>query len=120
MHINHDRYFIDIFKIFYVEFRLIIEKKTYIFMNFYRINDICIIFVFVTYFYIFRNVCENLFEIENTRVYFRNIFKQNKIIFFKYHFIFVVKKKRVNINNNAFIEYLKNKINFVIQQIAII
>ena len=75
MHINHDRYFIDVFKKFYVEFRLIIEKKTHTFMNFYRIDDICIIFVFVTYLRIFRNVCENLFEVENARVYFRNILK---------------------------------------------
>ena len=89
-------------------------------MNFYRIDDICIIFVFVTYFRIFRNVCENFFEVKNARVYFRNIFKQNKIIFFEYYFIFVVKKKRVNINDNVFIECFKNKVNFVIQQIVII
>ena len=114
IHINHDRYFIDIFKIFYVESRLIIEKKVHIFINFYRIDDICIIFAFVTYFRIFRNVCENFFKVENARVYLRNILKQNKIIFFKYYFIFVAKKKRVNINNNVFIEYLKNEINFVI------
>ena len=92
MHINHDRYFIDVLKIFYVEFRLIIKKKAHIFMSFYRIDDICIIFVFITYFRILRNVCENLFEIENARVYFRNTFKQNKMIFFEYYLIFVIKK----------------------------
>ena len=120
MHINHDRYFIDVLKIFYVEFRLIIEKRAHIFMNFYRIDDICIIFVFITYFRIFRNACENFFEIENARVYFRNTFKQNKMIFFEYHFIFVIKKERVNMNNDAFIECFKNDVNFVIQQVAII
>ena len=113
MHINHDRYFIDVLKIFYVEFRLIIKKKVHIFMNFYRIDGICIIFVFITYFCILRNVCENFFEIENARVYFRNIFKQNKMIFFEYHLIFVIKKKRVNINDDAFIECFKNDVNFV-------
>ena len=75
MHINHDRYFIDILKIFYVESRLIIKKKVHIFISFYRINDICIIFVFVTYLRTFRNVYKNFFEVEDARVYFRNIFK---------------------------------------------
>ena len=114
MHINYDRYFIDVLKIFYVESRLIIKKRIHILMNFYRIDDICIIFVFNTYFRTLRDVCENLFEVENARVYLRNTFKQNKMIFFKYHFIFVIKKKRVNINDDAFIEYLKNGVNFVI------
>ena len=114
MHINHDRYFIDVLKIFYVEFRLIIEKRVHTFINFYRIDDICIIFVFNTYFRTFRDVCENFFEVENARVYFRNIFKQNKMIFFEYYFIFVIKKKRVNMNNDAFIKCFKNDVSFVI------
>ena len=114
MHINHDRYFIDVLKIFYVEFRLIIEKRVHTLMNLYRIDDICIIFVFITYLRTLRDVCENLFEVENARVYFRNTFKQNKMIFFEYHFIFVIKKERVNINDDALIECLKNGVNFVI------
>ena len=100
-------------KIFISNFVWSLKKKAHIFMNFYRIDDICIIFVFITYFRILRNVCENFFEVENARVYFRNIFKQNKMIFFEYHFIFVIKKKSVNINNDAFIKCFKNDVNFV-------
>jgi hypothetical protein len=47
MHINYNRYFFDEFKIAYAKNRLIIEKKTHNLMNFYRIDDLCILIFFV-------------------------------------------------------------------------
>ena len=119
MNINHDRYFIDVLKIFYAESRLTIEKTAHILMSFYRIDDICIILVFITYLRTLRDVCGNLFEAENARVYLRNTFKQNKMTFSEYHLIFVIKKERVNMNDDALIKCFKNGVNFVTQQAAI-
>ena len=88
MNENHDWYFIDAFKIIYVEFRLIIEKRTFILMMSYKKNDVCILLNFSKYFRIFRYVCENFFEVENARTYFRNIFKQNFNNFIEYYQFF--------------------------------
>ncbi len=46
MNVNNDRYFSYWVKIVYVESRLIIGKKTHNLMNQYRVNDLCIIFIF--------------------------------------------------------------------------
>jgi hypothetical protein len=47
MHINHDRYSFDEFKIAYAKNRLIIEKKTHNLMNSYRVDDLCTLIFFV-------------------------------------------------------------------------
>ena len=85
MNENHDRYFIDAFKIIYIESRLIIEKKVFILMILYRKNNVCILSIFSKYFRILCYVCENLFEVENARTYFRDIFKQNFNSFIEYY-----------------------------------
>ncbi len=46
MNVNDDHYFSHRVKIVYIESRLIINKKTYNLMNQYRVNDLCIIFIF--------------------------------------------------------------------------
>ncbi len=46
MNINDDHYFFHWVKIIYVESWLIIDKKTHNSMNQYRVNDLCIIFIF--------------------------------------------------------------------------
>jgi len=46
MNVNDDRYFFHQVKIIYVESRLIIDKKTHNLMSQYRVNDLCIIFIF--------------------------------------------------------------------------
>ncbi len=46
MNVNDDRYFFHRVKIVYVESRLIIDKKIHNLMSQYRVNDLCIIFIF--------------------------------------------------------------------------
>ena len=92
MNENHDRYFIDSFKIIYVESRLIIEKRVFILIMSYRKNDVCILSIFSKYFRILRYVCENLFEVENARTYFRDTFKQDFDNFIEYYQFFFQKK----------------------------
>ncbi len=46
MNMNDDHYLSYRVKIIYVESRLIINKKTHNLMNQYRVNDLCIIFIF--------------------------------------------------------------------------
>ncbi len=46
MNVNDDHYFSHRAKIIYVESRLIINKKTHNLMSQYRVNDLCIIFIF--------------------------------------------------------------------------
>jgi len=46
MNVNDDRYLFHRVKIIYVESRFIIDKKTHNLMNQYRVNDLCIIFIF--------------------------------------------------------------------------
>ncbi len=46
MNVNNDRYFSHRVKIVYVESRLIIDKKTHNLINQYRVNNLCIIFIF--------------------------------------------------------------------------
>ncbi len=46
MNVNDDHYFFHRVKIVYVESRLIIDKKTHNLMSQYRVNDLCIIFIF--------------------------------------------------------------------------
>ena len=75
MNINHDKYFIDFVKIAYAKSRLIIEKKTFNLMMLYRQDDIYIIITFIIYKAALRRCCENSFEIENARTYFRDILK---------------------------------------------
>jgi hypothetical protein len=47
MHINNDRYSFEQFKIAYEKNQLTIEKKAHNLMNFYRVDDICILISFV-------------------------------------------------------------------------
>ena len=119
MYINHDRYFIDVLKIAYAESRLIIRKRVYTLISFYRVNGICSIPVFSLYLRSLRDVCGNLFEAEDARAYLRNTLRQDKMTFPEYLLLFVAKKERANMDNGALIECLRLRVNFSTQQAAI-
>ena len=119
MHTNHDRYSTDALKISYAESRLTIGKRAHTLMSPYRTDGICTILAFATYLRTLRNACGNPFEAEDARVYLRNTLKQDKMTFPEYHLIFVAKKERANMDDDALIECLKNGVNFATQQAAI-
>ena len=120
MNENHNRYFIDSFKIIYVESRLIIEKKTFILMMSYRKNDVCILSIFSKYFRIFRYVCENFFEVENARTYFRDTFKQDFDNFIEYYQLFSQKKNRFDMKKTSLIDCFKRNVNYFVQKKCLI
>ena len=116
MHVNHNRYSIDVAKIAYAESRLIISKRAFILMMPYRKNDICTISTFAEYRRILRHVCDNLFETENARTYFRNTFKQSPINFVKYYQLFCQKKNRFDIKKASLIDCFKRNVIYAVQQ----
>ncbi len=75
MNVNDDRYFSHRVKIVYVESRLIIGKKTHNLMNQYRVNDLCIIFIFADWWHKLHHYCNNSFETEDAHLYLRETLK---------------------------------------------
>ena len=75
MNVNDDHYFFHRVKIIYVESRFIINKKTHNLMNQYRVNDLCIIFIFADWWYKLRHCCDNFFKTEDAHLYLRETLK---------------------------------------------
>ena len=115
MHANHDRYFIDVFKIVYVESRLVIEKKTHNLMNQYRTNDICTFIDVKKYFKNFRYCCENLHEQKDVVIYLYDTLKQDDKIFVEYFHLFCQKKNQSKMNLESLIVCLKRNVNYQTQ-----
>ncbi len=75
MNMNDDRYFSHRVKIIYVESRFIIDRKTYNLMSQYRVNDLCIIFIFADWQHKLHHCCDNSFETEDAHLYLRETLK---------------------------------------------
>ena len=88
MNVNDDHYLSHRVKIVYVESRLIIDKKTHNLMSQYRVNDLCIIFIFADWWHKLRHCCDNSFKTENARLYLREILKQGTNSFVDYYNLF--------------------------------
>ncbi len=118
IHMNHDRYIIDEVKIIYVEFRLIIEKKTHILMMSYWTNDICNLAIFDEYLRILRHCCDNSFEAEDARTYLRETLKQDFMSFVEYYLLFCQKKDHFALEDASLIDCMKRNVSYITQLIV--
>ncbi len=118
MHMNHDRYIIDEVKIVYVEFRLIIGKKTHILMMSYWTNGICNLAIFDEYLRILRHCCDNSFEAEDARTYLRETLKQGSMSFAEYYLLFCQKKDRFALEDASLIDCMKRNVSYITQLIV--
>ncbi len=75
MNVNNDHYFSHRVKIVYVKSQLIINKKIHNLMSQYRVNDLCIIFIFADWWHKLRHCCNNYFKTEDAHLYLREILK---------------------------------------------
>ena len=112
MNMNDDHYFFHRVKIIYVESRLIIDKKTHNLMSQYRVNDLCIIFIFADWQYKLHHCCNNSFKTEDAHLYFRETLKQDINSFVDYYNLFYQKKKHSLMKDFSLIDYLKRNVNY--------
>ncbi len=115
MNVNDDRYFFYWVKIVYVESRLIIDKKTHNLMNQYRVNDLCIIFIFADWQHKLRHCCDNSFKIKDAHLYLREILKQDMNSFVDYYNLFYQKKECSLMKDFSLIDCLKRNVNYFTQ-----
>ncbi len=118
MNVNDDRYFSHRVKIVYVESRLIIDKKTHNLMSQYRVNDLCIIFIFADWWHKLRHCCDNSFKTEDARLYLREILKQDTNSFVDYYNLFYQKKERSLMKDFSLIDCLKRNVNYFTQVVV--
>ncbi len=118
MNVNDDHYFFHRVKIVYVESRLIIDRKTHNLMSQYRVNDLCIIFIFADWWHKLRHCCDNSFKTENVHLYLREILKQDTNSFVDYYNLFYQKKERSLMKDFSLIDCLKRNVNYFIQVIV--
>ncbi len=93
MNINDDRYLFHQVKIVYVESWFIIDKKIHNLMSQYRVNDLCIIFIFADWWHKLHHCCDNSFETEDAHLYLRETLKQDMNSFVDYYNLFYQKKE---------------------------
>jgi len=117
MNMNDDHYFFHRVKIVYVESRLIIDKKTHNLMSQYRVNDLCIIFIFADWQHKLHHCCNNSFKTEDAHLYLRETLKQDMNSFADYYNLFYQKKECSLIKDFSLIDCLKHNVNYFIQVI---
>ena len=117
MNMNDDHYLFHQVKIIYIKSRLIINKKIHNLMNQYRVNDLCIIFIFADWWHKLHHCCNNFFKTEDVHLYFREILKQNMNSFVDYYNLFYQKKECSLMKNFSLIDCLKRNVNYFIQVI---
>ena len=118
MNVNDDHYFFHQVKIIYVESRLIIDKKTHNLMSQYRVNDLCIIFIFADWWHKLRHCCDNFFKTEDAHLYLREILKQDTNSFVDYYNLFYQKKECSLIKDFSLIDCLKRNVNYFTQVVV--
>ncbi len=118
MNVNDDRYFFHRVKIVYVESRLIIDRKTHNLMSQYRVNDLCIIFIFADWQHKLHHCCDNSFKTEDAHLYLRETLKQDMNSFVEYYNLFYQKKKHSLMKDFSLIDCLKHNINYFIQVVV--
>ncbi len=115
MNVNDDHYLFHQVKIVYIKSRLIIDKKIHNLMNQYRVNNLCIIFIFADWWYKLHHCCNNSFKTEDVHLYFREILKQDMNSFVDYYNLFYQKKECSLRKDFSLIDCLKRNVNYFIQ-----
>ena len=92
MHIDHDRYFIDVLKIFYVEFRLIIKKKL-IFLWVFIESTIFALFLFLSRIFALFEMSAKIFSKLKTLAFIFAIFLNKTKWFFSSIILFLWSRK---------------------------
>jgi len=117
MNMNDDHYFSHQAKIIYVESWFIIDKKIHNLMSQYRVNNLCIIFIFANWWHKLHHYCNNSFKTEDVHLYFHEILKQDMNSFADYYNLFYQKKKHSLMKDFSLIDCLKHNVNYFIQVI---
>ncbi len=117
MNVNDDHYLFHRVKIIYVESRLIIDKKTHNLMSQYRVNDLCIIFIFADWQYKLRHCCNNSFKAKDVHLYLHETLKQDINSFVNYYNFFYQKKEHSLMKYFLLIDCLKRNVNYFTQVI---
>ena len=118
MNVNNDRYFFHRVKIVYAESWFIIDRKTHNLINQYRVNDLCIIFIFANWWYKLRHCCDNSFETEDAHLYLRETLKQGTNSFVNYYNLFYQKKECSLMKDFSLINCLKRNVNYFTQVVV--
>ena len=118
MNVNDDHYLSHQVKIVYVESQLIIDKKIHNLMNQYRVNDLCIIFIFADWWHKLHHCCNNSFKIEDAHLYFRETLKQDTNSFVDYYNLFYQKKEHSLMKDFSLIDCLKCNVNYFTQVVV--
>ncbi len=117
INLNDDHYFSHRVKIIYVESWLIIDKKIHNLMNQYRVNDLCIIFIFADWWHKLHHYCNNSFKTEDVHLYLRETLKQDMNSFVDYYNLFYQKKKCSLMKDFSLIDCMKRNVNYFTQVI---
>jgi len=117
MNVNDDHYLSHRVKIVYLESRLIIDKKTHNLMSQYRVNDLCIIFIFADWWHKLHHCCDNSFKTEDAHLYLRETLKQDMNSFVDYYNLFYQKKECFLMKDFSLIDCLKRNVNYFTQVI---
>ncbi len=118
INMNDDHYLFHRVKIIYVESWLIIDKKIHNLMSQYRVNDLCIIFIFADWWHKLRHYCNNSFKTEETHLYLRETLKQSMNNFVDYYNFFYQKKECFLMKDFSLIDCLKRNVNYFTQVIV--
>ncbi len=102
-------------KIIYVESRLIIDKKTHNLISQYRVNNLCIIFIFADWWHKLHHYCNNSFKTKDAHLYLCETLKQDMNNFVNYYNLFYQKKKCSLMKDFSLIDYLKHNVNYFTQ-----
>ncbi len=119
MNVNDDRYFFHRVKIIYVESWFIIDKKIHNLMSQYRVNDLCIIFIFADWQHKLHHCCNNSFKTKDAHLYLRKILKQDTNSFADYYNLFYQKKEHSLMKDFSLIDCLKRNVNYFTQVIIL-
>ncbi len=118
MNVNDDHYLSHQVKIVYVKSWFIIDKKTYNLMSQYRVNNLCIIFIFADWQHKLHHCYDNSFKTEDAHLYFREILKQDMSNFVDYYNLFYSKKECFLMKDFSLIDCLKRNVNYFTQVIV--
>ncbi len=118
MNVNDDYYLFHRVKIVYVESRPIIDKKTHNLMSQYRVNDLCIIFIFADWQHKLHHCCDNSFKTEDAHLYLRETLKQDTNSFVDYYNLFYQKKECSLMKDFSLIDCLKRNVNYFTQVVV--
>ncbi len=119
MNMNDDHYFFHHVKIIYIESRLIIDKKIHNLMSQYRVNDLCIIFIFADWWHKLHHCCNNSFKTKDAHLYLRETLKQDMNNFADYYNLFYQKKECSLMKDFSLIDCLKRNVNYFTQIIIL-